>query len=87
MNNQNTTTKEVIDNFPLELSFSDKNADAVRDVIKKAQESFVYKVKEQKTGNFIDFTIISPRTTLANAYYHLGILLCEAIKTKQILIP
>lgn len=77
---------EFIESKPLELSYKIEYAQAVRDVIKRANESFVYEVTEEIGKSYVNFYICSPRTTFANAYFHLGILMCEAIREKKIMI-
>lgn len=71
--------KQFIYNHPLELSLLEKESEALRQTIKKANESFVYDVVEKigvKTeyGQYTDFHISCPTTTFAQAYFHFGIL-------------
>lgn len=76
--------KQFIYNYPLELSLPEKESEALRQVIKEANESFVYDVVEKigvKTTEeqYTDFHITCPTTTFAQAYFHFGILYTKSV--------
>lgn len=76
--------KQFIYNYPLELSLPEKESEALRQVIKEANESFVYDVVEKngiKTTEeqYTDFYINCPTTTFAQAYFQFGILYAENV--------
>lgn len=76
--------KQFIYKYPLELSLLEEESEALRQVIKEANESFVYDVEEKigvKTehGQYTDFYITCPTTTFAQAYFHFGILYAKKI--------
>jgi hypothetical protein len=71
--------KDFLKNYPIELSLPEKESEALRQVIKEANESFIYDVVEEigiKTteDQYYDFHISCPTTTFAQAYFHFGIL-------------
>jgi hypothetical protein len=76
--------KEFIQNYPLELSLPEKESEALRQVIKEANESFVYDVVEKvgtKTDEdqYFDFHISCPTSSFAQAYFHFGILYAKDV--------
>lgn len=76
--------KKFIENHPIELSLLEKEAEALRLVIEKANESFVYYSEEKtgvktKHGQYTDFYISCPTTTFAQAYFHFGILYAKHV--------
>lgn len=76
--------KQFIYNYPLELSLPEKESEALRQVIKEANESFVYDIVEKigaKTDEdqYYDFNISCPTTTFAQAYFHFGILYAKTV--------
>lgn len=76
--------KQFIYNYPLELSLPEKESEALRQVIKEANESFVYDVVEKmgvktKEDQYYDFNISCPTTTFAQAYFHFGILYAKHV--------
>jgi len=76
--------KQFIKNYPLELSLLEKESEALREVIKEANESFVYDVVdkigvETEHGQYTDFYITCPTTTFAQAYFHFGILYAKTV--------
>lgn len=76
--------KQFICNYPLELSLPEKESEALRQVIKEANESFVYDVIEtigvkNTEEQYYDFHISCPTTTFAQAYFHLGILYSKTV--------
>lgn len=76
--------KQFIYNYPLELSLPEKESKALRQVIKEANESFVYDVVEKigvKTDEdqYYDFHISCPTATFAQAYFHFGILYAKTV--------
>ncbi len=76
--------KEFLENKPLELSLPTKEAKMMRKILKIANESYVFDVKEEKdvkVGNlqYYKFDICCPMTNFANAYFHFGILYTENV--------
>lgn len=77
--------KQFIKNYPLELSLPKKESEALRRVIKEANESFIYDVvetigvKTKEEEQYYDFHIICPTTTFAQAYFHFGILYAKSV--------
>lgn len=76
--------KQFIYNYPLELSLPEKESEALRQVIKEANESYVYDVIEKtgvntEYGQYTDFYITCPTTTFAQAYFHFGILYAKNV--------
>lgn len=75
---------KFIENHPIELSLLEKESEAMRYLIKKANESFVLEYKESvgvKTsmGQFTDFYIYCPTRNFANAYFHVGIMYAKEV--------
>jgi len=78
------TNKEFLYNKPLELSLPTKEANAFRKILKKAQESFVLEIKEEKGikpggVQYYNFEVVCPTTGFANAYFHIGIKYCQQV--------
>lgn len=76
--------KEFLENKPLELCLTTPCAKMLRKVIKIANETYVYDVREEKAvkcGNlqYYNFYITCPTTTFANAYFHFGLLYCKHV--------
>lgn len=75
---------EFLKKHPIELSLTEKESEALRQVIKEANESFIYDVVETvgvntEYGQYTDFYINCPTTTFAQAYFHFGILYAKSV--------
>lgn len=78
------SNKEFIEKYPLQYSLPAKESEALRKLLKKANETYVLEVKEEKgvrVGRlqYTDFTITCPTTSFASAYAHVGLLYSEKV--------
>lgn len=76
--------KEFLSNNPIELSLLENESEAMRELLKKANENFVLEVKEligvkTEMGQFTDFYIHCPKRNFANAYFHIGLMYAKNI--------
>ena len=76
--------KEFLENNPIELSLLENESEAMRELLKKANENFILEAKESigvktEMGQFTDFYIHCPKRNFANAYFHIGIMYAEYI--------
>lgn len=70
------TGKEFITNNPLQLLVHEKFSERMHNVLHRCHGEFKYEIHETNTvrldENFIEFTIYSPTSEFARAYYHIG---------------
>lgn len=72
------TPKEFLIEFPLELRFSEKRADIIRQAIVDANVNFPITFEELHEGDSIIFKCRCESTSYANAFWTLGKLVGEA---------
>lgn len=83
MANVTTNNRDFLQKYPLQFSLPFKEAQELRKILKKLNESYILDVKETKgvktNVQYYDFEVVCPTTNFWQAYFAIGVAYGEKV--------